>query len=359
MAIEILKKNSPHAIGMISEWFVTDVLQPQWPGKSAHHVIAAVGSSSLEKGQAFVKKHIHALRPAAQPNVYGSYREVYQDPEVECVYIGTPHSFHKQSCLDAIAAGKHVLCEKPFAMNAGEAAEVFDAAKKANVFIMEAMWTRFFPLVKELQRLLFDEHKVGRIYRTFCDFGLELDIGSLPASSRYRDPALGAGSLLDIGIYSLTWGIITLTNRVGDHAVDPDVQSTQTLEHGVDVASSILLRYPGDGRQAICTSTTNVPSKYNFCRVEGSLGTLKIHGPEPSHPEGFTFFPKGNGPPEHFDFPKPGRGFFWEADSVAADIKAGLTENAIIPHAETMRLMRIMDGVRQRGNAKFPIDDWE
>ncbi|KAI5358173.1 Putative gfo/Idh/MocA-like oxidoreductase, NAD(P)-binding domain superfamily [Septoria linicola] len=308
--------------GMISEWFATDIIKPNWPQKR-------------------------------------SYQEVYDDPDVDCVYIGTPHSFHRQNCLDVIAARKNILCEKSFCLTANEAVEVFAAAKKADVFIMEAMWTRFYPLMSKLQDLLFKEHKIGRIYRTFCDFGLDLDIGSLPQGSRYKDPALGAGSLLDIGVYSLTWGILTLTDRVGDNAVDPDVQSTQTLEHGVDVASSVILRYPGDGRQAICTSTTNVPSKLNFCRIEGSKGTIKVHGPAPSAPEGFTFLPKDGGPPEHFDFEKPGRGFFWEAGSVAADIKAGPKENAVMPHAETMPLLRIMDGVRQRGNAKFPVDDWE
>jgi predicted dehydrogenase len=345
--------------GMISEWFVTDILKASWPEKSALHIIAAVGSSSLEKGQRFVAKHITPVRPAAQPHVYGTYQEVYNDSDVDCVYIGTPHSFHRQNCLDAIAAGKHVLCEKPFTMTAAEASEVFAAAEKAGVFVMEAMGTRFFPLVRELRRLLFHEDKLGRIYRTFCDFAMEMDIGSLPETSRYKDPALGAGSLLDIGIHSLTWGIITLTEHVGDEAVDPDFASMQTLEHGVDVASSVLLRYPGDGRQAVCTSTTKAESKWNFARIEGSKGIIKVYGSAPSSPEGFSFLAKGSDQPEHYRFEKPGRGFFWEADAVARDIAAGRKQNSVMPWAETLRLLRIMDEVRRRGKAWFPVDEWE
>lgn len=345
---------------MISEWFVTDILKPTWPGKSANHTIAAIGSSSLPKCQDFVAKHITPTNPGLQPRLYGSYHEVYSDPDVDCVYIGTPHSFHKQNCLDAIAAGKNVLCEKPFAMNAAQAKEVFAAAEAKGVFIMEAMWTRFYPLVKKLQDVLFVEKKLGRIYRTFCDFGMDVDIPSLPETSRYKDPALGAGSLLDIGIYSLTWGIVSLTDKVGSEAEEPEVSSTQTIEHGVDTSSAVLLKYPSTGRQALCTSTTNFPGREEFARIEGSKGHVTVHSSDaPSSPEYFVFHPKDGSSSQRYDFEKPGRGFFWEADAVAHDIKAGRKENSTVPWAETLRMMRIMDSVRKRGGAKFRgVDEW-
>ena len=119
----------------------------------AKHIIQAVGSSSLAKGNDFVKKHI----PNTSPAVYGSYEEVYADPAVDIVYIGTPHAFHKKNCLDAIAAGKHVLCEKAFTITSGEAEVVLTAAKTKGVFIMEAMWTRFHPLVQELHLKLWKQ----------------------------------------------------------------------------------------------------------------------------------------------------------------------------------------------------------
>jgi len=351
--------NNTTATGMISEWFVTDILKPDWPGKSANHVVQAIGSSSLEKCQKFTEKWVAPTKPSVQPTLYGSYQEVYDDKDVDCIYIGTPHSFHKQNCLDAIKAGKNVLCEKPFTMNARDAEEVFAAAKKKNVFVMEAMWTRFYPLMKSLQSLLHEKKEIGTIYRTFCDFGMDVDIPSLPEGSRYKDPALGAGSLLDIGIYSLTWGLTTLSNTVGDAAEDPEVSSTQSLAHGVDVSSQILLNYRSNGRQGICTSTTNYPRRVEFARIEGSKGHVVVVSEDaPSSPEGFILHHKENGTEEHYNFEKPGRGFFWEADAVAHDLAAGRKQNATMPWAETLRVMRIMDGVRKRGGARFPGDEW-
>jgi len=349
--------------GNISSEFVTDLLQPSWPEKRANHYIKAIGASSLAKAHAFAEEHVRPLlkknyTPFFNPKCYGSYQEVYDDVDVQIVYIGTPHGFHKRDCLAAIAAGKHVLCEKPFTMNAKEAEEVFAAAEEKGVFVMEGMWTRFFPLTKALQKFIHDDQRLGTIYRTFCDFSLDIDIPSLPETSRYKDVALGAGSLLDIGIYSLTWGLVTLSGKVGDAAEEPEVTSTQSLAHGVDVASSFILHYSATGRQAILTSTTNFPAKKNWARIEGSKGEIVIDGSTPSNPSSFTFFPKDGGEDEHFEFEKPGQGFFWEADAVACDIQAGRTQNETMPWRETLRVMRIMDGIRRRGGARFPVDEW-
>lgn len=354
--------DSQTATGLISEWFAIDLLVPSWPGKQAIHKITAIGSSSAQKGHDFVTKHIKPNLAAndSPPTVYGSYQEVYTDDTVDCVYIGTPHSFHRQNCLDAIAAGKNVLCEKPFCMNAAETAEVLAAAKAKGVFIMEAVWTRFFPLVREMQRLLHEEQVIGTIQRTFCDFALGIgDIDALPARSRYRDPKLGAGSLLDIGIYSLLWGLLTLDAGVGETAQEPEVVSKQSLQSGVDTASSLILFYPKTGRQGILTCTTNVQSLTDdWCRVEGSKGTLIVSGGAPSVPGYFTIKMHGEKEDKRFDFDRPGRGYFWMADAVAMDIHQGKTQDDLMPWRETERVMEIMDGVRQRGGAKFDVDRW-
>lgn len=343
---------------MISEWFVSDILLPSWPSQKAHHIVQAIGSSRLSKTQKFAEQHIKPKQPNHEPSLYGSYAEVYADKNVDCVYIGTPHSFHKRNCLDAINAGKHVLCEKPFTMTAKEAEEVFAAAKEKGVFIMEAMWTRFYPLVKTLQKLLHEEQKLGTLYRTFCDFGLDIDIASLPPTSRYKDPALGAGSLLDVGIYSLTWGLVTMAGGVGEAAEDPRVASAITLSDGIEVASSVLLDYLKTGRQAICTSTTNFASSATFARIEGSKGHITVSGSSASSPQSFTFYPKDGGKEEKYEFEKPGMGFWWEADAVAVALRDGETQDETMPWAETLRVMRIMDGVRRRGGARFPGDEW-
>jgi predicted dehydrogenase len=116
--------------------FLTDLLVTR-PDARAKHTIAAIGSSSLDKGNAFVEKLWKKAPEKPRPQVYADYQGVYDDPNVDVVYVGTPHSLHKKNCLDAIAAGKHVLCEKPFTINAKETREIMDAAKQKGVFVME------------------------------------------------------------------------------------------------------------------------------------------------------------------------------------------------------------------------------
>ncbi|KAF3931144.1 hypothetical protein ABW20_dc0109756 [Dactylellina cionopaga] len=346
------------ATGMISNWFVTDLLLPTWPGKRANHIIQSIGSSSLPKGQKFYDTYIQpnlAQNSGVNPKVYADYSSVYNDPDVDVVYIGTPHSFHKQNCIDAINAGKHVLCEKAFALTAADAKEVTALAREKGVFLMEAMWTRFYPLVKELRRVLYEEKAIGRVWRTFADFGLSYDVESLPDDSRLKDLSLGAGTLLDIGIYSLTWGILTLEEEVGK-GEHPNILASQTLQGGVETLSSWILSYPSTGRHGILTSTSNVRSANDFARIEGSKGVITVHGPT-SSPDSFTVkFHDEEGEGKLYEFEKPGRGFYWEADAVAVDVKEGRKENETMSLKETERVMGILDEIRRQGGARFPGD---
>jgi predicted dehydrogenase len=338
--------------GLISTEVVKDLIIDR-PDAKAVHIIQAIGSSSLSKGEAFVK----TLLPHLSPSVYGSYAECYADPNVDLIYIGTPHAFHKKNCLDAINLGKHILCEKAFTLNADEAREVFTAAKSKGVFIMEAMWTRFFPLTQTLQRLLHEEQIVGNIVRIFADFGLSMDLASLRPESRLKNRALGAGSLLDIGIYSLTWGLLCLDANIGREAEKPVVSSQMTLEEGVDMISSVILHYRSTGRQGILTSTMKASSQSPFARVEGSKGTIFIEGGT-SRPSSFKFVPKDvNQKEQVFEFDNPGSGFFYEADAVALDIHAGRMENAVMPWEETIRVLEIMDGIRYANGALYPQEE--
>ncbi|KAE9373066.1 NAD(P)-binding protein [Stipitochalara longipes BDJ] len=339
--------------GWISTEVIKDLLIPREDAK-ATHIIQAIGCSSFKKGQSFAR----SVLPNLTPTIYGSYSECYNDPNVDLIYIGTPHAFHKQSCLEAIAAGKHILCEKSFTLNARDATEVFAAAKEHGVFVMEAMWTRFFPLTQALHRVLHEDKLVGDIVRVFADFGLDMDIKNLGPESRLRNKALGAGSLLDIGIYSLTWGLLCLDEGVGEKAEMPKVTSFQTLTDGVDTTSSILLFYPKTGRQGILTSTLSVKTDKVFVRVEGTKGTIFVEGQAASCPSRFRFVPKGKDQKEVvFGFDNPGAGFFYEADAVALDIRAERKENAIMPWSETIRVLDIMDGIRHENGALFPQDE--
>jgi predicted dehydrogenase len=345
------------ATGMISSWFVAD-LTIERKDAEANHIIQAIGSSSLEKAKRFVAQH---LPNASQtPTIYGSYGEIYADKNVDIVYIGLPHAFHKNNCLDAISHGKHVLCEKAFTLNASEAKEVLDAARAKGVFIMEAMWTRFFPLVKSIQKLVHKEMAIGRVHRVLSDFAMDQDLESRGSDSRLKNLSLGASTLLDIGIYPLTWAIIGLEEPLEGERKDaiekPQILATSTLSDGVDVATSIILQY-ADGRQAIATSHAGSGMKTppQFCRIEGSEGTIIVEGFAASVPNSFVLQKRGV-EDQKYEFERPGKGFYWEADAVALDIENGRKESKTMPWAETIRVMEVMDEARRQAGVVFPQD---
>lgn len=326
------------------------------------HIVQAIGTSNVEKGKAFTREFC----PEESPKIYGSYEEVYQDPEVDIVYIGTPHAFHKKNCLDAIAAGKHVLCEKPFTLNAREAREVFEAAKQKGVFIAEAMWLRHRPLVLELQRIIHKEKAIGEIFRATSDFGNELDIPNMPLDKYYRQNAMGAGSLLDMGVYSLTWLMIALDHEVTAERKKPNILAAQNHWEDVEINTSAIFQFSPSGKQGIMTSTTNaVGNPDQLARIYGTKGSVEVHGPCPSLPRAFTVYPPFVGDEKHnisrgqgktYDFTAPGRGFQYQADNIALDVLNGNLESSIVPQSESLRVMEIMDEIRRQGGTRYPVD---
>ncbi|KAJ5875458.1 uncharacterized protein N7473_012805 [Penicillium subrubescens] len=203
------------------------------------HIIQAIGSSSLQKGQDFSAKYC----PKQNSRIYDSYGKVYLDDDVDIVYIGTPHGYHYRDCMEAIAAGK-------------------------NVDVAEAMWLRHRPLYIELKRLLHEEKVIGDVFRAKCDFASDIGLADLPATSRYRDLSLGAGSLLDIGVYSLTWIMAALNDHPAGQGEKPLILATQTHEEGIEVTTSAILQYPSTSRQGIVTTTNkdSAPPWGRFCR---------------------------------------------------------------------------------------------
>ncbi|KAH9211512.1 hypothetical protein DL95DRAFT_341671 [Leptodontidium sp. 2 PMI_412] len=360
--------------GWISTMFVKDLLAPR--SSPTKHTIAALGSSSLEKGNAFVEKSWQIAPDQPKPAVYADYQGVYKDASVDIVYIGTPHSLHKANCLDAIAAGKHVLCEKPFTINEREAQEVVDAARAKGVFVMEAMWTRFSPIFTALRPEIIDKNSIGQVQRFFMDFGNYMPLDDLPASSRLKDPALGAGALLDIGIYTLTYASLIMGGfKVGDaHPKLSRVISSLSISHGIDESNVVILEYPATSsptkapaKTAILSSTFRYRSDEDFARIEGSNGTIVIFGPAGSVPNGYRMI---LGPRPAFgeadtrevrtytvERPEGTLGFFWEADAVAHDIANGRKENALMPLEESLRMMKLMDGIRRDGGLVYPQDE--
>ncbi|KAJ5388622.1 hypothetical protein N7509_011163 [Penicillium cosmopolitanum] len=332
--------------GKIASWYVYDLVLSR-PDAKVRHIVQAIGTSDVKRGKSFAQKYC----PEENPSIYGSYEEVYQDPNVDI-------------------QEKNVLCEKPFTLNAHEAKEVFEAAKQKGVFIAEAMWLRHRPLVLELQRLLHQEKAIGEVFRATSDFGSELDIPNLPLDKYYRQNALGAGSLLDMGIYSLTWVMLGLDDPgLVANREKPKILASQDHWEDIETATSAILQYPG--RQGIFTSTTKASGNPDLlARIYGTTGSIEVHGGCPSLPEGFTVYPPFEGEPggkeadskitrgreRLYDFKAPGRGFQYQADNIALDVLNGKLESSIIPQAETIRVMEIMDEIRRQGGTRYPVD---
>ncbi|KAF4964047.1 hypothetical protein FSARC_7996 [Fusarium sarcochroum] len=350
------------ATGMISSWFVTDLLLSR-PEAPVRHVVQAIGSSSIEKGEAFATQYC----PGSKPSIYGSYREVYNDSDVDVVYIGTPHAFHKKNCLDAIAVHKPILCEKAFTLNAHDAREVLEAARENRVYVTEAMWLRHRPVVKHIQKLVHEDKVLGDVFYASSEFGVLQDIANFPETSRYRNPDLGAGSLLDLGVYALTWIMLALDPGTPGKSEFPTILASQSHWKGIEVTTSGILTYPSTGRQGVFTSTTNANSNPDvLARIRGTKGSIEVHGPCASAPEGFTVYPAFDGEPgapelkrgkgEYYDYRVAGRGYQFMADSVALDVLADKSQSSVMPWSETIRVMDVMDEIRRQGGTSYAAD---
>ncbi|CAG9981124.1 unnamed protein product [Clonostachys byssicola] len=347
--------------GLISSWFVADLMMPRTDAK-ASHIIQAIGSSTLQKSQDFAAKFLKD-HPDQKPALYSSYQDVYNDPNVDCVYIGSPHGFHKQHCLEAISAGKNVLCEKAFTINAAEARELVAAARAKGTYLAEAMWLRHRPMVTDLRKLLYEENVIGNVFRTTSDFQMYVDVANLPPTSRYKNPSLGAGSMLDIGVYSLTWAILTLEPEAPGPREKPKIMAAQSFVDGIEVTTSLLLHYPDTGRQGVVTSTTERRRDESqiIATIDGTDGFIEVEGRVPSHPTSFTVYPKWGSDDKKpqgkkYDYSRPQQGFIYEADNTALDLAAGRKESTIMPLSETVRVMEIMDEVRRQGGTVYPVD---
>ncbi|KAH7163485.1 hypothetical protein B0J13DRAFT_492135 [Dactylonectria estremocensis] len=345
--------------GWIAGMFVNDILAPRASGPAKHVLGAAGTTSSIEKAEKFIDAHWKG--DGQRPKAYGSYQEVYDAPDIDIIYIATPHSLHKQNCLDAIKAGKHVLCEKPFTINSKEGEEVVAAAKAKGVFLMEAVWTRFFPLTIELEKKI-QEGAIGRVWRSIIQIGFGGDWDALPASSRLKDPALGGGALLDLCVYPISYSsLIFGRGQRGEDHPEVKVTSSMDIANGADEADVVTLQYktPDNHSQtAVCIATVLANSPRDFGRIEGKEGSITLYTElGPSCPTGFRVT---NAKGEEEDFPfthaEGTFGFIYEADAVAQDIFAGRTESARMPLAETLRVMRLLDQIRGQNGLVYPQD---
>ena len=294
--------------------------------------LVAVGSRNRDRSERFATAH-------GIPTTHHGYLDLVEDPQVDAVYVATPHSEHREHALLAIAAGKHVLVEKSFTRNAGEAEHVFAAAKTAGVFAMEAMWTRFLPHVAALHQLI-DAGEIGEIVNLSADHGQWF---AFNPKSRLFDPALAGGALLDLGVYPVSFA--------HDFLGVPDaVHATGALtETGVDGQVSIVLSY--GARTQATLSTTLWAKTPTMASISGTEGFVTVAGNFYT-PTSFRV-QRTDGRVWTFDNPSP-RGLQFEAAEVARRVAAGDTESPRLTWANTVEVMRTLDEVRAQIGLVYP-----
>jgi predicted dehydrogenase len=291
--------------------------------------IVAVASRSIDRATAFAAEH-------GIETALGSVDELLARPDVDVVYIATPQSDHAATALAAIAAGKHVLVEKPFTVTAAEARTVADAARAAGVFAMEAMWSRYLPQASVLRTLLADG-ALGEVRSVLADHGQAIPFG--PDHRLFR-PELGGGALLDLGIYTVQFASMVL----GDpHRVTARGRMT---ESGVDASGTLVLEH-GDAQAVL--HTTIAARTPTTASTAGTEGTIEFAGPF-YNPTSFTLSaPEHGSPVLHWEDPTPLRGFAalaWEATALARFVGEGRTESPLHTLDETIAILGTIDTAR-------------
>jgi len=314
------------------------------------------------------------------PRAYATYEEVFADQDVDAVYVATPHSMHQHNCIQALESGKAVLCEKPFAINAREAQEVIRLAREKQVFCMEAMRMRFFPLFARLLALI-DDGLIGELQMLTADFSIPTPFD---ANSRVFDPSLGGGAWLERGVYCLS-----LATRI--LGAPSDVVGRASIgETGVDEETAVVLTFP-NGPLAILTASLRSHGA-NAAMIMGSEGTIRIHQPfyQPYRLSVAKFprFASSAGRDaglkqllRHYAerlprlkslylrvrdcLPKSyaqiveaydGNGYQYEAEEVMRCLRTGDLESEIMPLDETLSIMQAMDRIRRECDLRYPQD---
>jgi predicted dehydrogenase len=315
------------ATGWIADLFTKDLIL-------TGHAVTAVGSRSQASADRFAK----AL---GIPTAHGSYEALVADPNVDIIYIATPHPQHISAAKLALNAGKHILVEKAFTLNAAEAAEIVALAQAKGLVVLEAMWTRFLPHMKRIREIL-KGGMIGEVRSITADHRQKL-----PDDPKHRLNALdlGGGALLDLGIYpiSFAWDVLGKPSAI---------QATATFrETGADAQVATIFHYANG---AIATTLSSSDSAGpNRAAVVGTKGRIEIDAVWYS-PTTFRVYDNDNNLVETFDHAVAGRGMQFQADEAERLIAAGLTAGDIMPPSQSVEIMATLDEVRRQIGLHYP-----
>ena len=297
--------------------------------------LTAVGSRAQHSAEAFGDTF-------DVPRRHASYDALAADEAVDVVYIATPHTAHAENALRCLRAGRAVLCEKPFALNAQEAAQMVETARARALFLMEAMWTRWLPIMSDVERLV-DDGAIGPPQWLQADICAHFPFD---ADHRVYDPALGGGALLDLGVYP-----VMLAYRFFGA---PDAITTTAVmgRTGVDEQDAIVFQYD-DGQQAILSASMRTDGA-RLATLGGPAGQIQIHRPwwkgqrlTLTHADKST---------EMIARPYEGNGYQFEAAHVIACLRAGRRESPVMPLDESLQIMHALDAIRAEWGLVYPSE---
>ena len=292
----------------------------------------AVASRSLEKAQAFAEKY--GFRKA-----YGSYEEMLSDPEVELVYVATPHSHHFEHMMLCMEHGKAVLCEKAFTMNAVQARKVMEYAKEHGIFAAEAIWPRYMPSRKIIDDVI-ASGVIGKVNTLTAN--LSYVIHEVP---RIYRPELAGGALLDIGVYGINFALMHFGTDID--RVESSVQMTST---GVDAMETITIFYK-DGRMAVLTHSIYARSDRKGI-IHGDKGYIVVENI--NNPQSVSVFDTEDQLIAHYEVPEQINGYEYEFAECARALKEGRTESWSMPLEDSVFVMEFMDSLRKQWGMIYP-----
>ncbi len=293
----------------------------------------AAGSRSVQKAQTFCKKF-------KVKHAYGSYEALLQDPKVDIIYIATPHNSHLEYGLASMNAGKHVLIEKPIAINKHQVRKLIQASKRNNVFMMEALWTRFIPSVKKLLTLI-EKDRIGPVNWVSSAFSFSRNDDP---KSRMLNMDLAGGSLLDQGIYNAFLAYLLMGK--------PEKVLAKALFHdqGADVQTSAILTYEKGFANLYSGFDCDADMK---AAIHGPDGRIELD-PIWFKAEGFSLIKKGK--TKKYKLPIKGFGYYYEIKECAKCIRNGWIESKQWTHQNSLDLISITDTIRQRAGIKYPFE---
>lgn len=294
----------------------------------------AVASRDLAKAQEFARKY-------GFTKAYGSYEELADDPQVDLIYVATPHSFHHAHVRMCIEKSKPVLCEKSFMLNTKEAEDVIRLSHEKKVFLAEAIWTRYEPSRRILTDII-DSGEIGT--PSFLKASLSYPVAH---KERVRKAYLGGGALLDIGIYCINFALMNF-----GHDIEKIVSTCFRNEEGMDMQESFTFQYK-DGRTAVMGASVLCTDDRQGI-ISGDKGYVIIDNI--NNPLRFDIYRRGAEHVRTVEVPAQITGFEYQVLECMEAVRAGKIEPESMPHEETLRVMKIMDHLRKEWGVKFPSE---